>query len=579
MASILDLDRATIASIVTMLGGPWGAIALRRTCREMRDCIDAPKKVTPNAIMKHGARKGSRDICEFARQRGATKPDTYVLRAAARGGHIELCAIFSEWMHNKYIEHSRASLVYGAARNGNIALCEWALGIARAAHDTISWECALDQAARGGHRETCEWVIAQRRIELGEKGAHRWSGIMRIVHGALRRGNAEFIEYARNVARDAEYAELLLHDLISVAHCKNLSMIREIVEHRAGGVRIAESALICAAGKGRRDIADFAIDYLSRAKCVNCDTYVSALEASVRAWPRDDELCFKLINLAAQCCSGRGALIVDIAREAIMSSALEIFRALMLRFEFARNDIYEQLCVIAAESGSFAKYKFVFDVVSARVMKSGIDIVIAAANGGCPETFEHALEHRPVSDHGEIQHVLRSAVIGGSTEICARVFDIARKYHVHVYWDAILRDASRGGHLETFALASKWSWFTFDIDFDMVMKNAIGSHNPNMVRAVHELVQQRDEYITWVDRIYEYARDAREFPEVFDAIFECAGLTRKTWARIALHTTYPILAVIISKRFENFSPSKELESETESESESESSSDDEYDEA
>jgi hypothetical protein len=351
-------------------------------------------------------------------------------------------------------------------------------------------------------------------------------------------------------------------------------MIREIVEHRAGGVRIAESALICAAGKGRRDIADFAIDYLSRAKCVNCDTYVSALEASVRAWPRDDELCFKLINLAAQCCSGRGALIVDIAREAIMSSALEIFRALMLRFEFARNDIYEQLCVIAAESGSFAKYKFVFDVVSARIMKSSIDVVIAAANGGCPETFDHALEHHRISDHEEIQHVLRSAVIGGSTEICARVFDIARKYHVHVLWEAILRDACRGGHLETFALASKWSWYTFDIDYDAVMKNAIESHNPNMIRAVHELVQQRGEYVTWVDSIYEYARDAREFPEVFEAIFECAGLTRKTWERIALHTNYPVLAQMIGMRFKNLSLSEEADSESESSMDSTSSESD-----
>lgn len=69
---------------------------LRETCTRVWKAIPAPKKMGVNMLLRAGAKKGSLEICEYARKRGAIAFGA-MLEDAAYYGHLDICAVALEW--------------------------------------------------------------------------------------------------------------------------------------------------------------------------------------------------------------------------------------------------------------------------------------------------------------------------------------------------------------------------------------------------------------------------------------------------------------------------------------------------
>ena len=146
---VSNLDQYEIGNIVEFMSY-FDSVLVRATCAR---CAIIPVRTTKistpkdaaDRLLIESAESGHRDLCELAREWGATKFND-MLESAADGGHRELCELAREWGATEFNK-----MLWRAAEGGHRGLCE----LAREWGAT-NFDGMLRYAAGGGHRELCE---------------------------------------------------------------------------------------------------------------------------------------------------------------------------------------------------------------------------------------------------------------------------------------------------------------------------------------------------------------------------------------------------------------------------------------
>src|SRR5271157_2477197 len=77
-----------VQQLVEMLGGVYGAISLRGTCRTLRALTPAPQRRTARQLMECAVKEGNCQLMEVAHQHGCPW-DEKTCADAAKGGQLE----------------------------------------------------------------------------------------------------------------------------------------------------------------------------------------------------------------------------------------------------------------------------------------------------------------------------------------------------------------------------------------------------------------------------------------------------------------------------------------------------------
>jgi hypothetical protein len=133
-------------------------------------------------ILSDGAFAGHQDICQLAKDWGATNFNGMLL-GATRGGHRALCELAISWGATDF-----EGMLLAAANSGHQDLCELAIF-----EGARGFTYMLANAAYGGHRDLCELAISEAKIY-----GYRWttSDFDRMLTWAATRGFRDLCELA-----------------------------------------------------------------------------------------------------------------------------------------------------------------------------------------------------------------------------------------------------------------------------------------------------------------------------------------------------------------------------------------------
>lgn len=141
---------------------------LRETCARMRKVIPPPKKMGINMLLRAGARSGSREICKYARSRGATVFGK-MLEDAAFYGHSDICDLAIEWntefegyvgdfLPHKFLRERVGFAAQGVQRE-TLKHVEFLFGTESELEVTVFWSECLKHACLSGNLEWCKEML------------------------------------------------------------------------------------------------------------------------------------------------------------------------------------------------------------------------------------------------------------------------------------------------------------------------------------------------------------------------------------------------------------------------------------
>ena len=147
--SFIDsLDQWEVRMIMEFLS-LYDTLLMRASCSHVRDCAASislgngtKNKRTPGWLLIKSAGRKHRELCELAREWGATRFNE-MLYSAAKGGHRDLCILAREWGATGFY-----FMLECAARCGHRDICKLAREWGAPNFDDM-----LECAVRYGHRD------------------------------------------------------------------------------------------------------------------------------------------------------------------------------------------------------------------------------------------------------------------------------------------------------------------------------------------------------------------------------------------------------------------------------------------